>query len=402
MKMRRVPLRALFLLLIGGCFIADARAGLSILKVCNEGSIPVWIGTVTESRFLVFGESFEASAWLEVAVDDCRNVWTLNTSSPVMLNVVVGVMNAAGDFGVMGRELSGMANIRNRVCMRPEGFPSTDSASIPPCSAPYREVPTYSAYWIPANSTDIKLEVGFSQADVATLHAVLSPGTGTPGSTASASSSSSESSRSKGFWEMVGSAYEEIQQETRQLRAACLSWPLAKTEPDIDRTAFCSCAAEALAGKPADSNTVYEIRQTGWIPLEVRSCQRDPYIANIPLKAPTLKPGWLAVNKQLDEDLWEYFGLSLDWRIGAQGQREYAIAYWYPDHRLPEAGLTSGDVIQKIGDSSPGPIRSQRDLIDQLNRSVTDGTPLVNWTVVRNGEVLRFEVPRFGSVAPRR
>jgi hypothetical protein len=401
--MCRIHMRVFTLLLLGCLGSVDAKAGLSIFEVCNEGDIPVWIATVTESRFLVFAESVETSTWSKVDADDCDNVWTQVTSGAVMLNVVVGVENAAGEFGVMGRELSGMPNIRHTVCIGQKGFPSTDSDAIPPCTAPYRDVPTYSAYWVPGGA-DIKLEVDFSLAEVATLHSVLSRRDGSAPDLTSGTSgnSSAGSERSKGFWEIAGDSYEALQEDRRQMRAACQSWGLPKIEREIDRTEFCNCAAEALVANPADRNTVFDIKRSGWAALDIQSCPKDPYLANLPERAPSLGPAWSAVNKQLDADLWEIFGLSVDWRFGSSGKREYGLAYWSPNHAVLDGGLTRGDIIQEIGVMGRGPIQSQRDLIDQLNGSVSASGSLVPWTVVRDGQIRRFEVRKFGGVAPRR
>lgn len=346
-----------WLLSFGAIVSAPALAEMQIIRLCNKGTIDVAVATVEETRAILgFGALWEATGWTWVEADDCSNVFVSSVATNRVINVVLGVRTRSGAFGVIQRVFNKgrIVNWQKTACVSADRF-SIDDNVVPPCVAPYREVPTSGGFWMSGDFT-WNLEVQLSEADLGALDVAL---TGPDAGLASTPSSTSVAPALPGFWESVASAWNETEAKKNALARSCaqadVDWTVA------ERESHCTCMVGAALNS-LDDTTVQNLAKA-WTQENLEPLQRFTFSAPEYAKCPPLPrsefvsayaASLIPLSSEQAQALWSRYRMELRFEERPfLGGKKLLFAWVTRLHRAglaARADLQIDDVLVQVGD----------------------------------------------------
>ena len=149
---------------------APARADWQEVEVCNEGSIEVAVAWAQETRFLVAISDWDSEGWQWVSPDACAKVWFRTIDTMAIVHLVTALRAPNGTFGARAERLNArdIPNGKSSLCVASDRF-DIDDEVLPPCRAPYVEVPTAASFVVAGPRYEMKVTVRPGPSDYAAL-----------------------------------------------------------------------------------------------------------------------------------------------------------------------------------------------------------------------------------------
>jgi hypothetical protein len=170
--------RMFALLLMGACglYSAPARADWQEVLICNKGTIEVAVAWAQETRLLVAIDFWESEGWQWIDVDACKRVWLGTTDGMAIMHIVLAGRAPNGTFGVLPRrlELRDIPNRKSSLCVRYDAF-DIGKEVLPPCSAPYVEVPTAGSFVVAGREYSLTATTRPQASDYQSMVAINGP-----------------------------------------------------------------------------------------------------------------------------------------------------------------------------------------------------------------------------------
>jgi uncharacterized membrane protein len=273
-------LHALALLLLGVCALNSlpARASVQLVDVCNKGSIDVAVAWAQETRTLVMFADWESEGWQWIGTGECRRVWLRTFDTMAIVHLVVAGRSPNGTFGVLRVRTNArdIPNGKSELCVSHENF-DIGAEVLPPCRAPYVEVPTAASFVVAGTHYEMNATVRPGPSDYASMVAINGPAP-VGSSAASAPAPARASNDNTGdFWgSLIAATNEELERRQKAERAP-LPAPLPAPPPpppalsgqawidatravirDVDNSCraaghhaeYCGCISDALGFGP--------------------------------------------------------------------------------------------------------------------------------------------------------
>lgn len=135
--------------------VSTGAAASDGVRICNRGTIALAVAYLDDRRALLNSVNFwRAQGWQQVFPNECSTVWR----DDGIVHLVFGIQGPRGDFGVIKLDPErnnlppiGINNRRSSMCVTLKEFDESGTNSpparyLPPCTAPFKEVPVSTSY----------------------------------------------------------------------------------------------------------------------------------------------------------------------------------------------------------------------------------------------------------------